>query len=240
MRALVLVAALAVGLAARGATPDEELSDAEEVRIGKLLAADWEEQEGMRPSPQNQKIDEYLQKVGDKVAAHAQRKLPYEFHFDPNPMFRSAVGFPGGQVYVGSGILAYMDTEDQLAMVLGHEIEHIALNQCRERLIHELAEKKIAARDVKAMKVDPFTLGYGHDKEFAADREGVKLAMEAGYSAQGAIRLLQTYILLGEQMPNASNEAKSNLEARVAQIREVAAASHVPPPAKETPLGLPQ
>jgi hypothetical protein len=51
---------------------------------------------------------------------------------------------------------------------------------------------------------------------------------------------LQTYILLGKQMPNSSNEAKANLEASVAQIREVAARSHIPPPAKETPLGLPQ
>jgi len=51
---------------------------------------------------------------------------------------------------------------------------------------------------------------------------------------------LQTYILLGEQMPNSSNEAKANLQTRVAQIREVAAASHIFPPAKATALGLPQ
>jgi len=63
------------------------------------------------------------------VAAGAERKLPYRFHFDANPAFHNAVGLPGGQVYVGAGILAYMDAEDQLAVVLGHKIEHVNLNQ---------------------------------------------------------------------------------------------------------------
>src|SRR6204780_5219135 len=40
----------------------------------------------------------------------------------------SRVALPGGQVFVGGALLAYMDTDDQLAGVLGHEIEHIALS----------------------------------------------------------------------------------------------------------------
>ena len=166
--------------------------------------------------------------MGDRVAAHAQRKLPYKFRFDPNPGFKSAGGFPGGQVFVGAGILAYMDTEDQLAMVLGHEIEHIALNHCRDRLITVMTEQHISSNDFGKLRVDPFLDGYGHDKEFAADREGVNLAMEAGYSADAAIRLLRTFIILGEQMPNAPKEAKSNLEARVTQIDQPRDASGLP------------
>jgi predicted Zn-dependent protease len=56
------------------------LSDADEVRIGKVLAAKFVELEAMEPTPQTTKIDVYLQTVGDKLAAHAQRKLPYRFH----------------------------------------------------------------------------------------------------------------------------------------------------------------
>jgi predicted Zn-dependent protease len=226
-------------LQAQAPSNNRDLSDADEVRLGQILADDFIATEGMQPTPQTNKIDEYLQSVGDRVAAHAHRKIPYRFRFDPSPSFRSAVGLPGGQVFVGAGILAYMDSEDQLAIVLGHEVEHIDLNQCRDRLIKVLAEQHLTARTADKLKVDPFLPGYGHEGEFAADREGVLLAMQAGYSAESAIRLLQTYIILGEQMPNTPKEAKENLERRIAQIRAVNSESKLPKPAAEKPLSLP-
>jgi predicted Zn-dependent protease len=215
------------------------LTDADEIRLGQALADKFAEEEGMQSTPQTKKLDEYLQSVGDRVAAHAQRKIPYHFHFDPSPSFRSAVGLPGGQVFVGAGILAYMDSEDQLAMVLGHEVEHIDLNQCRERLIKVLADEHLSAGDGDKLKVEPFLPGYGREGELAADREGVRLAMEAGYSADAAIRLLQTYIILGENMPNTPKEAKESLERRIAQIRSVNSDSKLPKPVAEKPLALP-
>jgi predicted Zn-dependent protease len=226
-------------LHAQTAAPPISLTDADEVRVGQALAKDFERQEGMAPTPQTTKIDEYLQSVGDRVATHAHRKLPYRFHFDPSPGFKSAVGLPGGQVFVGGGILAYIDTEDQLAVVLGHEVAHIALNQCRDRLIKVLSEQHFSAKDADKLKVDPFLSGYGHDNEFAADQEGVKLAMEAGYSPDAAIRLLHTFVILGEQMPNTAKGAKANLEARIAQIQLVSEEIKLPKPATEKPLGLP-
>jgi len=88
------------------------------------------------------------------------------------------------------------------------------------------------------LALDPFIPGYGPDGEFAADREGVKLSMEAGYSANAAVRLLQMFVILGQQMPNTPSETKSNLEARIAQIRSLAEAQK-PSPA-EQPLALPE
>jgi beta-barrel assembly-enhancing protease len=222
------------------ASSPETVSDADEVRIGQLLADKYAKEEGMAPTPQSQKLDAYLQKVGDRVAEHAHRRLPYRFHFDPSPGFRSAVGLPGGQVFVGAGILAYMDSEDQLAMVLGHEIEHIDLNQCHDRLVKVLAAEHLSLQNADKLKVDPFLDGYGHDNEFAADREGATLAMKAGYSADAAIRLLRTFVILGDQMPNSPKEAKANLEARVAQIQQLRDASTLPRPAAEKPLTLPE
>jgi predicted Zn-dependent protease len=215
------------------------ITDADEIRLGQVLADDFIAQEGMQPTPQTRKLDEYLQSIGDRVAAHAQRKIPYRFRFDPSPSFRSAVGLPGGQIFVGAGILAYMDSEDQLAMVLGHEVEHIDLNQCLERLRKVLAEQHLTPATAEKLKVDPFLPGYGREGELAADREGVKLAMEAGYSGEASIRLLQTYIILGDNMPNSPKEAKESLERRIAQIRSVIAESKLPKPEKEKPLALP-
>ncbi len=131
------------------------ISDADEIRAGAVLAAKFEEANGLAPTPQTTKIDAYLQKVGDRVASHAQRGLPYQFHFDPDPAFKSAVALPGGQVFVGAGILTYMDTEDQLAAVLGHEIEHVALGQCRDRLIQEMAKKHLSKVDFEKARSRP-------------------------------------------------------------------------------------
>ena len=147
MKILILLLLFSPWLRVRVSSTVISLTDAEEIQAGEAVARDFIQQEGMEPTPQTKKIDAYLQAVGDRVAAHAQRKLPYQFHFDPSPGFKSAGGFPGGQVFVGAGILAYMDTEDQLAMVLGHEIEHIALNWCRDRLIKVMTEQHLSSKD---------------------------------------------------------------------------------------------
>src|ERR1700689_2046756 len=141
---IILLSPLATITNAQNSPAAAAISDADEIRAGEVLAAKFETVNGLAPTPQITKIEVYLQKVGDRVASHAQRRLPYRFHFDPDPSFKSAVGLPGGQVFVGGGILTYMDTEDQLAAVLGHEVEHIALGQCRNRLIQEMAKEHLS------------------------------------------------------------------------------------------------
>jgi beta-barrel assembly-enhancing protease len=213
-----------------------QITDADEIRASQVLSDQFVRREGMQLTPQTAKIDHYLQAVGDRVAAHAQRRLPYSFHFDPSPSFKSAVGLPGGVIFVGGGILAYMDSEDQLAAVLGHEIEHIALNQCHDRLVKVLSDQHLSAKNLKDLKLGDFLPGYGSDNEFAADRGGIRLAIEAGYSASGAIRLLQTFMILAEQMPNAI-EAKSRIEERIKRIQSLP--EYTEPPPAERPLALP-
>src|SRR5262249_46157969 len=156
-----------------------------------------------------------------------------------SPSFRSALGLPGGQVFVGAGFLAYMDSEDQLAMVLGHEVEHIDLNQCRDRLVKGMADEHVTWKGGEKLKVDFFFTGYGKDGELAADREGLLLAMQAGYAGEAAVRLLQTYIILGDNMPNSPREAKESLQRRIAQLRAVLEDSKIPKPEKEKALELP-
>jgi beta-barrel assembly-enhancing protease len=237
MKKLMLVLLLTTLSQTQDSATPVSITDADEIRAGQILADQFAQAKGMRPTPQATKIEEYLQTVGDRVAAHAQRKLPYRFRFDPSPAFKSAVGLPGGQIFVGGGILAYMDSEDQLAAVLGHEVEHIALNQCRDRLIKVLATKHLSAGKFEELKVDDFLSGYGHDNEMAADREGVKLAMEAGYSPNAAIRLLRMFVILGQQMPNTPAEGQKSLEARIAQIKLLSEARKVQ--ASEKHLALP-
>ena len=212
------------------------VSDSDEIQVGQILAAQFIKEQGIGDTPQTKTIGQYLQMIGDKVTAHCKRKLPYRFHFDPDPTFRSAVGLPGGGVFVGGGILALIDTEDQLAAVLGHEIEHIDLNQCHDRLARILADKHLTASQFDQLKVDDFLPGYGHDNERAADFEGAKLAIEAGYSPEGMVRLLQKFLVLNQQMPNAI-EGEKSIKERIELIQPLVNSGNQ---VKEKPLKLPR
>jgi predicted Zn-dependent protease len=215
---------------------DPTLSDADEIRIGHILADKYAKARGLAATPQVKRIEKYLQTVGDRVAVNAPRRLPYHFHYDPDPGFKSSVALPGGEIFVGAGILAFLDSEDQLATVLGHEIGHVALNQCRDRLVSVLAEQHLSPAEADRLGVEQFFVSYGPDGELAADGEGVKFAAAAGYSPQSAVRLLETFLLLAERSPTPLNNGM--LQERIAQIRAVIERDKLPIPSREKPLGL--
>lgn len=170
------------------------LSDAEEIRIGNDLA--WRYSLYFRAVGQETEtraVEEYVQRVGMQVAARAHRKLPYKFHYIPNPDFINAFALPGGHVFMGGGLMALMDSEDELAAVLGHEVEHIDHYHCAERVQTEATLRKIPLGGLVAIPVEIFEAGYSKDQELEADREGTRLAVWARYSPLGAIRMFEAF-----------------------------------------------
>jgi predicted Zn-dependent protease len=230
---------LALILAEPSFAADSTLSDADEIRIGHVLAGKYAKARGLATTPQVKRIEKYLQTVGDRVAANAPRRLPYHFHYDPDPAFKSSVALPGGEIYAGAGILAFLESEDQLATVLGHEIGHVALNQCRDRLVSVLAARHLSPIEADRLGAEQFFASYGPDGELAADGEGVKLAAAAGYSPQSAVRLLATFLLLAERTASTPDDLKTTLQERIAQIRAVIERDKLPIPSREKPLVLP-
>jgi predicted Zn-dependent protease len=171
------------------------MPDAEEIRIGDEMAkiygggyVDESQQKKNRVE-----IERHLGEVGGKLSLHAHRILPYRFHYVPNESMINAFALPGGHVYVGAGLLAMMDSEDELAAVLGHEVEHIDHYHCADRAQQEQALRRIPLGGLVAIPVFVFEAGYSKDQELEADREGTRLAVEAGYSANGAIRMFEAF-----------------------------------------------
>lgn len=172
------------------------LPDSEEIRIGKELEQEYASLL-QAPSEENRAqenyVENYVQRVGARVAASAHRKQPYRFHYIPGLSFVNAFALPGGAVFIGGGLMSLMTTEDELAAVLGHEIEHVDHYHCAERVQIEAALRRVPLGELIGIPVEIFVMGYSKSQELEADREGTKLAAGAGYSPQGAIELFQAF-----------------------------------------------
>lgn len=177
------------------------ISDQQEIRIGDALAQEYSSTEVPR-NPEMLATEQYINHIGAVVAAHAKRKLPYRFHLIPSKDLINAFALPGGHVFVGQGLLDRMTSEDELAFVLGHEVEHIDHYHAVERVQVEAQLKSLDLDVVAAVAELPMSLwqnGYSKDEEFEADREGLRIAAAAGYSAQGAINLLVRWTRLRDE-----------------------------------------
>ena len=176
------------------------MSDAEEIRIGDEIARMYgNEEREQRKNAEQTPIEKYLSEVGRRLSVHAHRILPYRFHYIPDPAMINAFALPGGHVYVGGGLLALMDSEDELAAVIGHEIEHIDHYHCAERAQQQQALRRIPLGGLVAIPIFVFEAGYSKDQELEADREGTRLAVAAGYSPNGAIRMFETFDRMYQQ-----------------------------------------
>ena len=171
------------------------LSDDQEITIGNELAERYSVATA-KLSPEEQGLQEYVRKVGGIVASHAHRRLPYAFHLVPNHSLINAFSLPGGHVYVGEGLLDLMSSEDQLAFILGHEIEHVDHYHCAERVQVEARFRNLKLGIVGALVHIPLEVweaGYSKDEELEADREGLRLAVLGEYSPYGAVSLFEKF-----------------------------------------------
>jgi predicted Zn-dependent protease len=167
------------------------LSDEEETRIGDELAAEYTSDSPKTVAAQG--LELYVGEVGERLAAHAKRKLNYRFYLIADPDLINAFALPGGHVFIGMGLLGQMTSEDELAFVLGHELEHIDHYHAIERVQIEARLRSLNLDVVASIAQIPMSLwqaGYSKEQEFEADREGLRLSVVAGYSPQGALKML--------------------------------------------------
>lgn len=228
------------------------LSDADEVRVGDAMAQRYLAVSAAGSGTDAQ-LAEYVSTVGLAVSVHARRKLDYRFHYLPNAGLVNAFALPGGHVFIGKGLLLLMDSEDELASVLGHEVEHVDNYHCNERVALESRLRDLPLGQLVALPLELFQAGYSKEQELEADRDGVRLEVEAGYSPQGALRMFQTFARLNrEYVTKAQNPGQELSQVaidgilgyfrshplpaeREAQVRRMMASQKWPQPA-EKPL----
>lgn len=177
------------------------LSDDQEIAIGRELASRYAAQ--TRPlTPEEHGLEKYVRGVGAAVAVHAHRHLPYSFMVLPDHNLFNAFSLPGGPVYIGEGMLDLMTNEDELASVLAHEVEHMDHYHSVERVQVEARLKKLNLDIVGTLlqiPLDFWETGYHKEEEFEADREGMYLAVQSGYSPYGSVDLFERFAELSDE-----------------------------------------
>jgi len=106
----------------------------------------------------------------------------------------NAFALPGGGIVITTGMLNFLESEAELAATLGHEISHVDLRHCIERLQYELAARKIVGRElamIARIQYQLVNLGFNEQQELEADAGGVILAAKAGYDPRAAITVFE-------------------------------------------------
>lgn len=144
----------------------------------------------------------YVQAVGERlIAVSARPKAKTRFLVVDRPDV-NAEAWPDGYIFVYRGLLTFMESEDQLASVLGHEIGHNLANHYSER-VGRAGVGNVAGwvayivTGIGAMKTTTDALtavmvsGYGREQELEADRIGAELLAKAGYDPYATIEIMQ-------------------------------------------------
>ncbi|MEO0540654.1 MAG: M48 family metallopeptidase [Cyanobacteria bacterium P01_A01_bin.105] len=154
-------------------------------------------------------LQAYVDRVGQAVVQRSvamQTPYLFEFHVLDDRETVNAFALPGGQIFITTGLLSQLDSEAQLAGVLGHEVghvvarhgaEHLARQQLGAALVNAIAisasddqgsgrQAAILAQAVNQM----LTLRYGRDDELESDRLGFEFMTEANYNPVGIVELM--------------------------------------------------
>jgi len=201
------------------------VSDQEEIKAGEQIARDYGLASRRSEDPDAARISDYLNSVGAEVASHVQRRaIPYHYYLRDDRNFINAFALPGGHIVVGRGLLELMQSQDELAAVLGHEIAHVDNRHAISRLQYEIASRKIGLGDIYELgnpAVEIFEAGYTKEEELEADRVGLGFAVAAGYSAAGAINLMKRFEKLeSENAPRADSPVAEFAQAPFDALRE--------------------
>jgi predicted Zn-dependent protease len=210
----ILLLALLAGCSVNPVTGKNELvlvSEAQELQMGQQAYAPTQQSQGgvYDVDPQ---LTAYVHSVGSRLAAVSDRDLPYEFVVLNNSI-PNAWAMPGGKIAINRGLLTELNSEAELAAVLGHEIVHAAARHSAQQMSRGLLSQVLVVATAVAtsdsdygnLAVGGANIGaqlinsrYGRGAELESDKYGMQYMSRAGYDPQGAVDLQQTFLRLSE------------------------------------------
>ena len=146
-------------------------------------------------------LDAYVRGVGEQLLRESGITEPtFTFTLLDSPDI-NAFAMPGGFIYVNRGLLAYLDTEAELAGVLAHEIGHITERHHARRQSAQMTSKVAAVSayiltgsgdvyDAASMYGAEIISGFGRDMELEADSAGAEYLHQTGYDVDSMLSVI--------------------------------------------------
>jgi predicted Zn-dependent protease len=177
------------------------VSESQEIQMGQQGAQEVEQSIGF---VEDAELQAYVAGIGKRMAAKSERPhLPWEFHV-VNDAAVNAFAIPGGFIYVTRGLLANMNSEAELATVVGHEIGHVTARHSVQQISKaQLATLGLGIGSIVSSDIAQFAgiasqglgvlfLKYGRDAENQADQLGFKYALGLNYDVREMANVFQT------------------------------------------------
>lgn len=202
----LLAAALLAGCAQSATSVDTEKTELSE---SEIVARELEQSVGFLNDPG---LLGYIESVGERIVEQGSRdEIEYRFYV-LDTWVPNALALPEGQIFVSRGVLMLVNSEDELAGILAHEIAHVEERHANEReglaivtspirlgagiagwatglIVPGLGE---AIVELGASTEGLVLAPYSREQEREADRVGQSLAAAAGYAPEGLVDLLDT------------------------------------------------
>jgi predicted Zn-dependent protease len=201
------------GCAANPVTGKQEIqmvSQGQEIQIGQQQYGPGRQSQG-GDYMTDTTVTAYVRQVGARLAAVAERPLPYEFVVLNNSEL-NAWALPGGKIAVNRGLLAELGNEAELAAVLSHEIVHAAARHGAQQMekgqllqigsmVAAVAATAYGGSGLGEMVGQGAMLGsqllqakYSREDELEADKYGMKYMKHVGYDLQAAVSLQELFL----------------------------------------------
>ena len=147
----------------------------------------------------------YVNEIGQELVSHLTDKEFNKYFFkvvDSSEI--NAFALPGGYIYVTRGILATINSEAELAGILGHEIGHVTQHHGAKQILRTIGAQILAIGGaianpknagewlvVSSQLFNQINLGYGRDAELESDAHGLLVAYQAGYDPRSMVDFLR-------------------------------------------------
>jgi len=203
-----------------------------EIEMGREADRAYAAELGLYP---DSALAAYVRDLGLRLAACSERPdLPWSFRLLDDPVV-NAFALPGGFVFVTRGILASLNSEAELAAVIGHEIGHVTARHSVTRLSRmQLQQLGLGlgmvlstgvrrVGDVLSSGLQLLDLKYSRGDETQADELGLRYMTRAGYDPEAMLDVFRTLALVSGEAGSRIPEWQSTHpepENRETHIRE--------------------
>lgn len=174
-------------------------STEKEVKIGKNISDRVKQEYELSSNP---KLNKKIYEIGKKIAEVCDRQA-ITYHFDIiEEDEKNAFSLPGGYIYIYKGLLDLLETDDEIAFVLAHEIGHVVGRHSIKRLQANWGANLLLIGSTQvetsndsvgtvSLMLAQIISGYAKEDEFLADKLATEYLKKANFDPAAGIEVLK-------------------------------------------------